>query len=282
MNHWAILVIAFVASGTCSPAAPLDFRFPDDISWKSVFDRGFRPKHVSGLEHTNAECIDQEVNLYFGGGLPFRLDRGRVVFELQIDESLRIVEHVSRVPVTMEEGKRRFDLFHEMFDGNIIKQGVMPPIVEPEYGRVMTISDQAAIAEVDGLIISFRFTSAMNPRTPLIPMLMISKKYSMKDPQLPTRRKTVEPPQGYEWYSLDPRVDTPAPGVPPVIKPAVVPPGLVPGSPHRRPDPRDAEAGRQGKRLILNLTAAVVCFLLLPLLCLLWMIRKKAAASGGS
>ena len=104
----------------------------------------------------------------------------------------------------------------------------------------------------------------------------------MKDPQLPIRRKIVEPPPGYEWYSMDPRVDTPAPGMPPVIKPAVVPPGLVPGGPQRRPDPREAEAGRQGNRLILNLTAAVVCFLLLPLLCLLWMIRKKAAASGGS
>jgi hypothetical protein len=33
--------------------------------------------------------------------------------------------------------------------------------------------------------------------------------------------------------------------------------------------------------MILNLIVAVVCFLLLPLLCLLWMIRKKAAAGSG-
>jgi hypothetical protein len=196
MNHRITSATALIASAMCSLAAPLDFHFPDDISWQAVFDRGFRPKHISGLQHRNTECIDQEVDLHYGEHPPFQLDRGRLVFELQIDESVRMIQHVSRVPVTMEEGKRRFDSFHLMFDGKIIKRGVMPPIVDPEHGRVMTISDQAAVAEVDGFIISFRFTSAMNPRTPLIPMLMISKKYSMKDPQLPIRRKTVEPPQG--------------------------------------------------------------------------------------
>jgi hypothetical protein len=260
-------------------AAPLDFHFPDDISWKAVFDGGFRPKHVSGLERKKAQCIDQEITLHYGEHPAFRLDRGRLLFELQSDESLRIIEHVSRVPITMEEGKRRLDAFRLMFDGNIVKHGVMPPIVDPKNGRVMTISDQATLAEVDGYRVSFRFTSAMNPRTPLIPILMISQKYSMKDPQLPIRRKIVEPPPGYEWYSLDPRVHTPAPGVPPVIKPAVVPPGLVPGGPERRQERYVEEVRRKGKNVLFGLAAAMFCILLLFLL---WRFRKKAVWDGGS
>jgi hypothetical protein len=263
-------------------AAPLDFHFPDDISWQAVFDRGFRPKHISGLQHRNTECIDQEVNLFYGEHPVFRLDSGRLMFELQSDDRLRIIEHVSRVSITMDEGRRRLDAFHQIFDGYIVRAGIMPPIVDPVSGRIMAVSDQFAVAEVDGFNVYYGFNSAMSTPPRLLPVFTVVLKGSMKDPQLPIRRKIVEPPPGYEWYSMDPRVDTPAPGVPPVIKPAVVPPGLVPGGPQRRPDPREAEAGRQGKRLILNLTAAVVCFLLLPLLCLLWMIRKKAAASGGS
>jgi hypothetical protein len=40
----------------------------------------------------------------------------------------------------------------------------------------------------------------------------IAVKLDMADPQRPLRRKVVEPPPGYEWDGMDPRVDTPAPG----------------------------------------------------------------------
>jgi hypothetical protein len=281
---FAKIQLLLICTSVLAPlrAAPLDFRFPDDLSWKSVFDRGFRPKHISGLQHTNTECIDQEVDLYYGEHPVFRLERGRLLFELQSDESLRIVEYVSRIPITMKEGERRLNAFHLMFDGKLVKHGVMPPVVEPEYGRVMTISDQAALAEVDGYRISFRFNSAMNPRTPLIPVLMISQKYSMKDPQLPIRRNTVEPPPGYEWYSLDPKIDTPGPGIPPVVRPAVVPPGLASGNPQRRQSPYDEDLDRKGKRLVFELAAAAVCIFLLPLLWLLWRNRRKVAADRES
>jgi len=282
MNHWITSATALIASAMCSLAAPLDFHFPDDTSWQAVFDRGFRPKHISGLEHTNTECIDQEVNLYYGEHPVFRLDRGRLLFELQSDESLRIIEHVSRVPITMQEAARRLELFHRIFADCLIRTGSLPVLVDPERGGVMDVGDFSALANKDGYTVHYRFTGAMNPRTPLIPVLMISQKYSMKDPQLPIRRNTVEPPPGYEWYSLDPRIDTPGPGIPPVVRPAVVPPGLASDNPQRRQGRYVEDLDRKGKRLVFELAAAAVCIFLLPVLWLLWRNRRKVAADRES
>ena len=45
----------------------------------------------------------------------------------------------------------------------------------------------------------------------------------MPDARLKDVRDVVRPPKGYEWYSLDPKVNTPDPGSPPSDSPDTSP-----------------------------------------------------------
>lgn len=256
-------IIAIVLSlSTWITATPLDFHFPDDLSWKAVFDRGFRPKHISGLERKKSQCIDQELNLHYGGYPAFALDRGRLMFELQSDDSLRIVEHVSRVPITMEEGEQRLNLFNEMFADCLIRRGTMPPLVDPKRGSIMTVGDFSAVAQKDGYTVHYYFTGAMNVKSPLLPILMISLKHRMDIPRLPIRRKIVEPPAGYEWYSMDPKVHTPDPGSEATAtSPAPPnPPRYINGM---SSEDDSAKTGWGVKRTLLSIATAAACLIAL-------------------
>ncbi len=191
-----------------------ELEFPKSLSWKTIFDEGFRPKHVPGLETDRAECIDQEVIFKFRQQPEFKLDKGRLMFELQSDDSIRIIEHMSRVPISMEEAERRLKAFHALFASELRQKGSVPPLMDKARGGVMALSDYYAMAEVEGYTIHYGFTGSFQPKTPLIPNFMIALRHNMKAVPLPIRRKIVLPPLGYEWYSLDPKVSTPDPEPP--------------------------------------------------------------------
>lgn len=201
-----IIFLAFSAVSGFS--APVELSFPQSLSWKGVFDGGFRPKYIPGLERKKVECVDQEVVFRYHNKPEFHLDRGRLTFELQSDDSIRVIEHVGRVPVSMEEGAKRMDRFHALFDRELIRRGAVPPQMEEEFGSVKALSDYYAAAESEGYTIHFGFTSSFERDKPLIPIFMITLRHHMDAVPLPIRRGTIEPPKGYEWYSLDPKVST--------------------------------------------------------------------------
>jgi hypothetical protein len=59
------LLLLLSGPGFGAEAAIPVLRFPDGISWKAVFDAGFRPKHVSGLEKKLTECRNQPLCFEF-------------------------------------------------------------------------------------------------------------------------------------------------------------------------------------------------------------------------
>lgn len=143
------------------------------------------------------------------------------MFELQSDDSIRVIEHVSRVPVSMEEGARRMEAFHRLFESKLRRRGSTPPLMDKEHGGVAALSDYYAAAEDEGYTIHYGFTGSFQRDKPLLPIFMIALRHNMKAVPLPIRRHTVEPPKGYEWYSLDPKVNTPDPGSIPEALPGV-------------------------------------------------------------
>jgi hypothetical protein len=211
-----VLLISFVLTllSRSAAAVPVEFVYPRDLSWKAVFDNGLRPKHIPGLERKKVECVDQEINFRYKDESLFSLDRGRLMMELQSDDSIRVIEHMSRVPVTREEGTKRMVRFHELFGNKLLRKGTVPPLMDKEHGSVRALSDYYAAAEDEGYTIHFGFTSSFQKDKPLIPVFMIALRHDMKAVPPPIRRTAVEPPEGYEWYSLDPGVSPPSPGSP--------------------------------------------------------------------
>jgi len=188
---------------------PISLVFPDGLSWKAVFDAGFRPKHLPGLERRKVECVEQAISFTFRQQPAFELDAGRLMIELQSDDSIRIIEHVSRVPISRQEAEGRLKAFRALFPGLMRKGGSVPPLMEEGSGGMMALSGYYAMAEEGGYTIHYGFTSSFRPETPFLPVFMIAKRHDMTARSLPIRRKVIEPPLGYEWYSLDPEVSTP-------------------------------------------------------------------------
>lgn len=210
MKHRSILrkiltigVFLVAASLSANSATP-ELVFPSGVSWKEIFDSGLRPKHIAGLESDRAECRDQQLDFRFKESPLFHLDEGRLMFELRSDDSIRIIEHISSVPITMEEGRKRMKEFHDLFTTELKRAGSVPPLMDPERGGVAATSDFYAAAEDQGYTIHYGFTGSAHPVTPLVPVFMIALRHRMDVPDLPIRRKTVEPPEGYENHDMTP------------------------------------------------------------------------------
>jgi hypothetical protein len=207
------LLLLCSGPGLAAEAAPPVLRFPDGISWKAVFDAGFRPKHIPGLERKMTECKTQPLRFELEGSTePFILDPGRLSIELMFDDGVRHFMHTSHVPVTMEEGERRLEKFREMFKGHLVRRGSMPPVMDERTGSVMTTGEQFAVAKIDNHVFYFGFNASAQKERPLLPRFQLGWHPSPGEDSPPIRRKIVTPPAGYEWYSLDPKVHTPDPG----------------------------------------------------------------------
>jgi len=192
-------------------AAPV-LRFPDGISWKAVFDAGFRPKHIPGLEKDTTECRNQPLRFELeGSSEPFILDPGRLSIELRPDDSVRLFMHISHTPISMEEGEKRLTTFRRIFDGHLIRKGWMPTVMD-ERGSVMTSSEQFAVGKIGVHVFTFGFTGTSRKDLPLVARFQLAWVGTGNETTSNIRRKIVAPPAGYEWYSMDPKVHTPDPG----------------------------------------------------------------------
>src|SRR5688500_5410405 len=109
----------FIGQVLCHAETPT-FHFEDKITWKQVFDSGFRPKHLEGLENHKCVCKNQDFQLQFKDReLKFRLDKGSIDFDFLHNDFLRMIWHQGGEAITLEEGRRRADEFKKVFDGYI-------------------------------------------------------------------------------------------------------------------------------------------------------------------
>ena len=107
-------------------------RFEDRVTWKQVFDFGFRPKHLEGLERNTCVCLNQSFWVQFKDrDLRFKVENGRVSFSFLYDDFLSMVWHQGGEAITLDEGKRRADEFRKVFDGYIIQEMSMPRLIDP-------------------------------------------------------------------------------------------------------------------------------------------------------
>ncbi len=204
-------------------------RFEDRLTWKQVFDFGFRPKHLEGLERNTCVCLNQSFWVQFKDrDLRFKVENGRVSFSFLFDDFLSMVWHQGGEAITLDEGKRRADEFRKVFDGYIIQEISMPRLIDPS-GLVDAGNDENDIkARVGEYLILYGFDNSMGKVKPIIPHFYIAWNFpGMPDSRSKDSGDVVRPPKGYEWYSLDPKVNTPDPGVTPEPEPETVKPAVA-------------------------------------------------------
>ena len=204
---------------------PSTLNFDQEITWKQIFDAGLRPKHLFPKD----TCVVQESGLslkFKSVENKFKLSNGRlsIAMAFQVGE-ISLIWHQGSEAITLAEGKRRADEFRSIFDGYIVQEITMPFIVDPS-GLVDAGNDENNLkARVGKYLFIYGFDNSFGTTTPIVPHFYIGLNYPGR-PDLPPIPKDyiVEPPTGYEWYSLDPKVDTPDPGGSPSLKSAVATP----------------------------------------------------------
>lgn len=244
-------------------------RFDDRVTWKHIFDAGFRPKHYLGLESSKCVIPDQSFLVEFKGREPiFKVEEGRVSFSFYHDDFLSMVWHQGYEAISLEEGRKQADLFHKVFDGYITQEMTMPRLIDPS-GLVDAGNDKNNIkAQVGEYLTWYGFDNSMRADKPLIPHFYIAWNFrGMPSYRTKNLRDFVRPPKGYEWYSLDPKVHTPDPvstseALPEVeIKARVTDspdiPGLdIPKAVVRKKSPENPEAIDEDKKWVVWLVLA--------------------------
>ncbi len=212
-----IILFVLLLGQICCAAEIPTLHFDDRVTWKQVFDSGFRPKHLEGSERSMCVCLNQSFWVKFKDrDLKFRVDDGRAAFSFYYDDFLSMIWHQGSQAITLEEGKRRADEFKKVFDGYITQEITMPRLIDPS-GLVDANNDENNIkARVGEYRITYGFDNSMGKEKPIIPHFYITWSFpGMPDMRLKDAGDVVRPPKGYEWYSLDPKVSTPDPGTNP-------------------------------------------------------------------
>lgn len=206
-----LFLFLLLTSCLYSEEEKITLKYPEGLTWKGVFDAGFRPKLMGGnLSRTSAEIQDQSYVLQFKDRLPFYIEKGRLKFELKSDDSLRMIDLAGRKHLTIEEAQKKIDLFHKVFEGYISNRGALPPVTDPKRGAVMRAGQQSASARTDHHDFIMNFRGSYNPDKPYVMSFMIFQRVFMDKPRLPIRREIVKPPEGYEWFDMTPVSNIPA------------------------------------------------------------------------
>ena len=208
------LIIALIlVSGICTASPVITIDKETGVSWKSLFDAGFRPKHQPRIERRNTLWFGRSFGSRVGDdGEVFDLTSGRLLIEIQTDATVRLIWHQSDKKISFEEGRRRADAFRRAFEPYITQEITMPRPLDPSGTIDAGNQENNVEARVGEWVIWYGFDVSYVASEPLIPHFYIVHKFpGQKLPRVANMKDRVVPPEGYEWYSLDPAVDTPDP-----------------------------------------------------------------------
>ena len=215
------ILLGLVCSHSMWAAEIPTLRFDDRVTWKQIFDFGFRPKHLEGLERNT--CVSQNQSFWVefkGRESKFKIQNGRVSFSFLYDDFLSMVWHQESEAITLEDGKQRADEFRKVFDGYIVKEITMPPLIDPSGLVDAGNAENNIEARIGEYVIWYGFDNSMRKDKPIVPHFYIAWSFPGKpDSRTKDSGDVVRSPRGYEWYSLDPNVSTPDPGSTPVALP---------------------------------------------------------------
>ena len=188
-------------------------QFDDSVTWKQIFDFGFRPKHLEGLERNTCVCENQSFWVQFKGReRKFKLEKGSIDFNFFYDDFLALVWHQGIEAITLKEGKIRADEFRKVFDGYIVKEIIMPRLIDPSGLVDANNAENNIEARIGEYVIWYGFDNSFGTVKPIIPHFYIAWSFPGRpDVKLKDFDDVVRPPKGYEWYSLDPKINTPDP-----------------------------------------------------------------------
>jgi hypothetical protein len=209
-----MFVILLVVSRLHASEIPT-LHFNNSITWKQIFDFGFKPKHFEGLERDTCICKNQSFWVKFKEReVKFKVEKGNINFTFIHDDFLTLIWHQGVEAITLKEGEMRANEFRKVFNGYIVKEITMPRLIDPSGLVDANHAENNIEARIGEYVIWYGFDNSFGTEKPIIPHFYVAWSFPGKpDVKLKDVDDIVRPPKGYEWYSLDPNVNTPDLGV---------------------------------------------------------------------
>lgn len=199
------------------------------FDWKTVFDAGFRPKHLSRLE--TRRCISLNQGFIFsvqGSSEEFHFGPGRTSVDVLKSDEVWMFWHQENTPISLEEGKIRAEQFSRLMSGAVIQEMTMPTPLD-DVGTISAgSSENNVVVRIGNHQLHYGFDNGPDANAPLTPHFYIFSKNDLKGLSRRKYGQKIPPPRTYEWYSLDPNIDTPDPGR--IAEAGVTPDPIDPGA----------------------------------------------------
>lgn len=229
MRIFALMLIHWVFAVTPSVAGEAMLNIDEPLTWKSVFDAGFRPSHVrDGLDKCRQLNVHVKLKTSKGAEV-LDLGIGDVEFSLRDGHLLHLLTFYGREYRSVAEVEEKSRVFWRMFGGKVTRKAEIGwfevkntisysgrPIDPPEITRVVDDKNAVNHAKSGDASIFYDFHSANSRDKPMVEQFSIS--LNSTEAMTAGRLKTkIEPPAGYEHVSLEPALaeTAPSPTVPP-------------------------------------------------------------------
>ncbi len=192
MKHYTLLFLTLFLS--VSYAQEKTLTISENLSWKSVFDDGFHPIwRIGGQTRCQESKVDFSIECK---GCVLKLDNGDIQFDVYDDEYLARISYYGRKRYTAVEAKKKVAEFKTILGDSLrpnSEKGMKAWGQIGDYGIYLSFSDSMFD---DGTVVSrFGISNRTGETASKIRSLLTA------DPNA-----KVQPPEGYEHLSLDPRV----------------------------------------------------------------------------
>ncbi|MBK1883949.1 hypothetical protein JIN85_16135 [Luteolibacter pohnpeiensis] len=222
MKKLILTAMLVLSSSTFSVAEDeLILNLSDGVTWKGVFDAGFRPKHLSDGIYM---CRQYGVNLTItlGSEDSLNLGKGDVDFSVKQD-GLVLVSFYGRENRSLEEARKKSEAFAKMFGEDLTRRAELDTfetkhevdyggrkLDPPEIEEHVDLDTATNAAKVGDFSIIYGFGDSYRDDLPLVERLSVALN-SQEAKRAKRLTEKIRPPEGYEHVSLEPTQDAAEP-----------------------------------------------------------------------
>lgn len=202
-----LLLLSFIIGSSFATDKPEEIvlNMEDGVSWKSVFDAGFRPTHIRD-GRLSCRQIDVQLGVRLQkNGETLHLGRGDIEFTLVADHEVALISFYGREKRTSQYGEEQLEKFAQIFEKNLTQKGNLEYFSNGE----IEIKNAHSHAKIGAFRLAYRLRHSFNKIEPVLEDIIISPAPSKERKRTKWLEAPIQPPAGYEHLDLTVAIQQP-------------------------------------------------------------------------
>lgn len=219
VSIYAFLMLAISTFCLAEDELILDLR--DGVTWKEVFEAGFRPKHLSDGIHMCRQ-YDVNITIELDPDNSLNLGKGDIDFSVK-EDGLVLLSFYGRENRSLNEARQKSEAFAKMFGEDLTRRAELDTFVTkhevdysgrkldpPEIEKHVDLDTATNAAKIGDFSIIYGFSDSYRDDLPLVERLSVALK-SQEAKRAKRLTEKIRPPAGFEHVSLEPTQDAAEP-----------------------------------------------------------------------